>query len=127
MKTRTVKARLEFPNPDMKLLPEMYADVNIDIPLGEKLAVPESAVISTGTDDLVFVDKGGGNMEIRKVALGQKADGYYEVLRGLRDGEKVVSRANFLIDSESRIQAAVATWGEDSPGEGEHEGHQQGQ
>jgi len=67
-------------------------------------------------------------MEIRKVALGQKADGYYEVLRGLKDGEKVVSRANFLIDSESRIQAAVATWGEDSPGEGntgEHEGRGQ--
>lgn len=130
MKTRTVKARLEFPNPDMKLLPEMYADVNIDVPLGEKLTVPESAVISTGTDNLVFVDKGGGNMEIRKVALGQNADGYYEVLRGLKEGDKVVSRANFLIDSESRIQAAVATWGEESPGEGstgEHEGRQQGQ
>lgn len=121
MKTRTVKARLEFPNPDMKLLPEMYADVSIDIPLGEKLAIPESAVLRTGTEDLVFVDKGEGNMEIRKVALGQKAGGYYEVLKGLSEGDKVVSRANFLIDSESRIQAAVASWSE-----GENEGESMG-
>jgi multidrug efflux pump subunit AcrA (membrane-fusion protein) len=126
MKTRTAKARLEFPNSDLKLLPEMYADVNIDIPLGDKLTVPESAVLRTGEQDVVFVDKGGGNMEIRRVALGQKAGGYYEVLRGLSEGEKVVSRANFLIDSESKIQAAVAAWGEDG-GETDntdpHEGH----
>jgi RND family efflux transporter MFP subunit len=126
MKTRTAKARLEFPNAGMRLLPEMYADVNIDIPLGDKLSVPESAVLRTGEQDVVFVDKGGGNMEIRRVALGQKAGGYYEVLRGLSEGEKVVSRANFLIDSESKIQAAVAAWGEDG-GETDnmdpHEGH----
>ncbi|MGH7892074.1 MAG: efflux RND transporter periplasmic adaptor subunit, partial [Thermodesulfobacteriota bacterium] len=126
MKTRTAKARLEFANPGMRLLPEMYADVNIDIPLGDKLSVPESAVLRTGEQDVVFVDKGGGNMEIRRVALGQKAGGYYEVRRGLSIGEKVVSRANFLIDSESKIQAAVAAWGEDG-GETDnmdpHEGH----
>lgn len=126
MKTRTVKARLEFPNPDLKLLPEMYADVSIDIPIGEKLTIPDSAVLRTGAQDVVFVDKGGGNMEIRKVGLGQKSDGYYEVLRGLREGDMVVSRANFLIDAESKIQAAVASWGESSK-EGEdmksHEGH----
>jgi len=88
--------------------------------------VPVSSVISTGTENLVFVDKGEGHMDIRKVAVGQKADGYYEVLKGLSEGEMVVTRANFLIDSESRIQAAVATWGEDNPGDqnmGEHEGH----
>ncbi len=111
--TRTVKARLEFPNPDLKLLPEMYADVTLDIPIGEKLTIPNSAVLRTGKKDIVFVDKGNGNMEIRRVELGQKAGGYYEVLRGLKSGEQVVSRANFLIDSESKIQAAVATWGED--------------
>ena len=114
MKTRTAKARLEFPNPDMRLLPEMYADVSIDIPLGEKLTIPESAVLRTGAQDVVFVDKGGGNMDIRRVALGRKAGGYYEVLRGLSAGERVVSRANFLIDSESKIQAAVAAWEKDS-------------
>jgi multidrug efflux pump subunit AcrA (membrane-fusion protein) len=114
MKTRTAKARLEFPNPDMRLLPEMYADVSIDIPLGEKLTIPESAVLRTGAQDVVFVDKGDGNMDIRRVALGQKAGDYYEVLRGLSAGERVVSRANFLIDSESKIQAAVAAWEKDS-------------
>jgi multidrug efflux pump subunit AcrA (membrane-fusion protein) len=126
MKTRTAKARLEFPNPDMRLLPEMYADVSIDIPLGEKLTIPESAVLRTGAQDVVFVDKGDGNMEIRKVALGQKAGDYYEVRRGLSAGERVVSRANFLIDSESKIQAAVAAWAKDSveiENTEPHEGH----
>jgi len=111
--TRTVKVRLEFPNPDLKLLPQMYANVDLLIPLGEMLAVPESAVLRTGKKDLVFVDKGKGNMEIRRVQLGQKAGSYYEVLRGLSKGEEVVTRANFLIDSESQVQAAVATWGEE--------------
>lgn len=111
--TRTVKARLEFPNPDLKLLPEMYADVILNIPMGEMLTIPRSAVLRTGKKDIVFVDKGDGNIEIRRVQLGQKVGGYYEILRGLTKGEEVVSRANFLIDSESKVQAAVATWGEE--------------
>ncbi len=110
--TRTTKVRLEFPNPDLKLLPEMYANVELEIPLGEKLTVPASAVLQTGKQDVVFVDLGNGKMQIRKVELGQKIDEYYEVLRGLNEGETVVSRANFLIDAESKIQAAIATWGE---------------
>jgi membrane fusion protein, copper/silver efflux system len=113
-KTRTVKVRLEFPNPDLKLLPEMYANVNLVIPLGERLTIPDSAVLRTGKQDIVFIDRGEGNMEIRRVELGQKAGRYYEILRGLSNGDRVVSRANFLIDSESKIQAAVATWGEES-------------
>lgn len=111
--TRTVKARLEFPNPDLKLLPEMYADVTLEVPMGDKITIPASAVLRTGKKDIVFVDKGDGKIEIRRVELGQKAGSYYEVLRGLTKGEEVVSRANFLIDSESKVQAAVATWGED--------------
>lgn len=113
-KTRTIKVRIEFPNSDLKLLPEMYAKVQLEIPIGEKLTVPESAVLRTGKQDVVFLDKGEGNMEIRKVELGHESDEYYEVLRGLSEGEKVVSRANFLIDAESKVQAAVATWGENS-------------
>lgn len=116
MKTRTAKARLEFPNPDLSLLPEMYADVVIEAPIGERLAVPDSAVLRTGTSDVVFVSKGGGRMEIRAVELGAKAGGYYEVLGGLSDGELVVSRARFLIDSESKIQNAVASWQEEGGG-----------
>ncbi len=112
--TRTAKIRMEFPNPDLKLLPKMYANIKIEIPLGEKLTVPESAVLRTGKQDIVFVDRGGGNMEMRRVELGQKAEGNYEVLRGLKEGEMVVSRANFLIDAESKIQAAIATWGEET-------------
>lgn len=113
-KTRTVKVRLEFPNPGLKLLPEMYANVNLEIPLGDMLTIPASAILRTGKQDIVFVDKGEGNMEIRRVELGLKAGGFYEVLKGLKEGEKVVSSANFLIDSESKVQAAVATWNEDS-------------
>ncbi len=113
--TRTTKVRIEFPNPDLKLLPEMYANVEIEIPLGEKLTIPASAVLRTGKQDLVFVDMGEGKMQIRRVELGQKVDDYYEVLRGLNKGDAVVSRANFLIDAESQIQAAVATWGENPP------------
>lgn len=111
--TRTVKVRLEFSNPDLKLLPEMYADVILDIPVGQRLTIPASAVLKTGKNDIVFIDKGDGNLEIRKVELGQKAGNYYEVLKGLKNGDIVISRANFLIDSESKVQAAVATWGED--------------
>ncbi len=114
--TRTTKVRLEFPNPDLKLLPEMYANVDLKIPLGEKLTVPASAVLRTGKQDVVFVDLGEGKMQIRRVELGQKVDDYYEVLRGLNEGETVVSRANFLIDAESQIQAAIATWGEKPSG-----------
>ncbi len=112
--TITTKARLVFANPDLKLLPEMYANVEIDIPFGEKLTVPANAVLRTGKQDIVFVDKGGGNLQIRKVQIGHKAGEYYEVLRGLKQGEMVVSSANFLIDSESKVRAAVASWGEDS-------------
>lgn len=112
METRTAKVRMEFPNPDLKLIPGMYANVELEIPMGESLTVAESAVLRTGKQDIVFVDKGKGNMEMRRVELGHKTDGYYEVLRGLNEGEKVVSRANFLIDAESKIQAAVAVWNE---------------
>ena len=82
--------------------------------MGEKLTIPESALLRTGKQDIVFVSKGDGVMQIRNVMVGQKAGGYYEVMKGLNEGEEVVSRANFLIDSESKVQAAVATWGDDS-------------
>ncbi|MEQ9620121.1 MAG: efflux RND transporter periplasmic adaptor subunit [Deltaproteobacteria bacterium] len=117
MKTRTIKVRLEFPNPDLILLPQMYGDVTLEVPLGDKLTIPVSAVLRTGKQDIVFVDKGDGDIEIRKVEIGRKAEGYYEVLRGLAEGDRVVSRANFLIDSESKIQAAVASWGENNDGD----------
>jgi RND family efflux transporter MFP subunit len=108
--TRTMRVRLEFPNPDLKLKPGMYSNIEIQVPLGATLAVPESAVLRTGKRDLVFVDLGSGTMQLRQVQIGAKAGGYYEILKGLETGERVVSAANFLIDAESKVQGVEASW-----------------
>ncbi len=105
--TRTAKVRFEFPNPHGKLKPEMYANVEIKVQLGRKLAVPEGAIIDTGIRQLAIVDKGSGYFEPREVKVGVKVDNYYEVIKGLKAGEKVVTSANFLIDSESKLKEAV--------------------
>lgn len=106
-KTRTVKVRLEFANPDGLLKPEMYADVSLERPLGRVVTVPDSAVLSTGTRALVFVAKGAGRFEPREVRTGAKVDGYYEIREGIAPGDEVVTQGNFLIDSESRLRAAL--------------------
>jgi Cu(I)/Ag(I) efflux system membrane fusion protein len=102
-KTRTAKVRFDLPNPDFKLKPEMWANVELKIPLGRKLVVPEEAVMDSGTMQMVFVDRGQGHFESRHLQVGSKVQGYYEVLSGLKEGEKVVTSANFLIDSESKL------------------------
>jgi len=107
-KTRTVKVRLEFPNPAGALKPEMYADVEFKGSLGKALAVPESAVLSTGERTLVFVTDGKGTFEPREVTTGMKVRNYYEIKSGLSAGEKVATGANFLIDSESKLKAAIS-------------------
>ena len=109
-KTRTMRVRLEFANPDLRLKPGMYSTIEVQVPLGMRLAVPESAVLRTGTRDLVFVDLGSGQMQLRQVEVGTKAGGYYEILKGLQAGENVVSAANFLIDAESKVQGVEASW-----------------
>jgi multidrug efflux pump subunit AcrA (membrane-fusion protein) len=106
--TRTVSVRLELPNSDMALKPEMYADVLLETSLPDVVAVPEAAVLSTGTRSIVFVAREDGAFEPREVQVGTKTGGYWEVRRGLEAGEKVVTQANFLIDSESRLKAALA-------------------
>lgn len=107
-KTRTIRVRFEFPNtPGWKLKPEMFSNVEVRIKLGKRLAVPEEAVLDSGTRQIVFVAKGEGLFEPREVKLGTQVEGYYEVLSGLSKGEKVVTSANFLIDSESRLKAAM--------------------
>jgi Cu(I)/Ag(I) efflux system membrane fusion protein len=105
--TRTAKVRFEFRNPQGKLKPEMYANVEIKVHLGQKLAIPDGAIIDTGLRQLAIVDKGNGYFEPREVKVGSKMDGYYDVIKGLKAGERVVSSANFLIDSESRLKEAV--------------------
>jgi RND family efflux transporter MFP subunit len=107
-KTRTARVRFEFANPEFHLKPDMYADVNMEIPLGRALSVPRDVVLDTGTRKIVFVALGDGRFEPRDIAVGREAEGYYEVLGGLREGEEVVSNANFMIDSESRIKAALS-------------------
>jgi Cu(I)/Ag(I) efflux system membrane fusion protein len=109
--TRTAKVRYEFANPHGKLKPEMFANVEITVRLGDKLAVPEGAVIDTGVRKVVIVDRGSGYFEPREVRLGVKAGDVFEVLGGLKSGERVVTSANFLIDSESKLKEAVGGMG----------------
>ncbi len=107
--TRTVKVRIEVANPDGALKAEMYASVVIGAPVGgaQAIAVADSAVIEGGARRIVLIDRGEGRFEPREVRLGAKADGYYEVLEGLAGGERVVVAANFLIDAESNLKAAL--------------------
>jgi Cu(I)/Ag(I) efflux system membrane fusion protein len=105
--TRTAKVRFEIPNSHERLKPEMYANVEIKVHLGQKLAVPEGAIIDTGLRQLAIVDKGSGYFEPREVKVGAKVDNYYEVIKGLKSGERVVTSANFLIDSESKLKEAM--------------------
>ena len=107
--TRTAKVRIEVPNPDLLLKTDMYATVEIAAPAGSTpiLAVPDSAVLDTGTRQTVLIDRGEGRYEPRAVKLGARAGGYAAVLDGVREGEKVVTGANFLIDAESNLRAAL--------------------
>lgn len=105
--TRTTKVRIEIENPGGRLKPDMFADVTLDVDLGSALVVPESAIIDAGARKLAFVDMGEGRYEPREVTLGARADAGFVVLSGLTAGEKVVVAANFLIDSESSLRAAV--------------------
>lgn len=106
--SRTLEVRLETDNADLKLKPDMWATVEIEIAHGEKLAVPADAVINTGKRFIAFVDKGDGHLEPRELKLGVRTDEFVEVKSGLKEGEKVVLRALFLVDAESQLQAAVS-------------------
>ena len=114
--TRRGTVRLELDNPGHKLRPEMWADVEIEIPLGSKLVVPASAVIDTGKRFVAFVAAGGDRLEPRELRIGAKTSELWEVRQGLEAGEQVVNRALFLVDSESQLQAAISGIG----GAGEH-------
>lgn len=102
--TRTAKARFTVPNPGEKLKPQMYTEVEIRIDLGRKLAVPDDAVVDTGVRQIVYVDRGEGNFEPREVVLGARTEGFREVLRGIKAGEKVAASAAFLVDSEAQLR-----------------------
>ena len=104
---RTAKVRIDIPNPDFKLRPGMYANVELGMDMGEGLVVPASAVMPTGSREIAFVDKGGGKLEPRVVELGEQIGDHYEVKSGLAEGERVIASANFLIDAESKVQGAL--------------------
>ncbi|OGS24960.1 MAG: hypothetical protein A2314_07950 [Elusimicrobia bacterium RIFOXYB2_FULL_50_12] len=105
--TRSAKARIMAANPLGALRPESYLNVEINIPLGNRLVVPADAVMDTGTRHIVFVDKGDGGLEPREVSVGYMADDVYVIKSGVSEGESVVTNANFLIDSESRLKSSM--------------------
>jgi len=110
-KTRTAKVRLEFPNPKADLKPEMFGEVMLKTEAREGLRIPADAVIDSGTKKVVFVALGEGKLQPREVQVGPVTGEEVEVLSGLAAGEKVVTRANFLVDSESRLRASLAAMG----------------
>jgi RND family efflux transporter MFP subunit len=120
--TRTAQARIELANPGRLLKPEMYASVELEAAAGGPvLSVPASAVLRSGTRDVVLVEVAEGRFQPREVKLGLQSDDRAEVREGLAEGEKVVVSANFLIDAESNLRAALAGFGApptsgDSPG-----------
>jgi multidrug efflux pump subunit AcrA (membrane-fusion protein) len=106
-RSRTLKARMEIPNPGLLLKPEMYGEVTLSFGLGERLAVPETAVLPKGKKNLVFVETVPGTFTPTEVTLGIRSAGSFEVLSGLDQGDVVVTSANFLVDSESSLRAAL--------------------
>jgi Cu(I)/Ag(I) efflux system membrane fusion protein len=108
--TKTVKVRIEVPNPDgeIALKPDMYATVNLKSPLVvNAVAVPDEAIIRSGERNIVVVSLGGGYFDPREVKLGVAADGYVQILDGIKEGEHIVTSSQFLIDSESNLKAAI--------------------
>jgi len=111
--TRTGRIRVELPNPDELLRPEMYVDAEIETGTPDPvLAVPESAILDSGARQAVLIDKGDGRFEPREVKLGRRGGGYVEIAEGVTEGEAVVTSANFLIDAESNLKAALKGFAE---------------
>ena len=106
-KTRTAKVRFELDNADEKLKPDMYANVELRVHMGARLAIPQEAIIESGQKQVVFLHRGGGKLEPRLIKTGVKTGEWTEVLEGVNEGDHVVTSANFLIDSESRLKSVV--------------------
>ena len=118
MTTRTVRARLAFSNPGLKLTPGMFVNVALQVPQGKQLVIPASGVLQSGTRQVVFVNRGDGYLEPRDVELGTRSGDDFIVSKGLKEGEEIVTSANFLIDSESQLQAALGSFVPPPPGAG---------
>jgi Cu(I)/Ag(I) efflux system membrane fusion protein len=107
---RTTKVRVDLPNPDLQLRPGMYVNADLSVDLGEGLTIPINAVVPTGSRNLVFLDQGNGKLQPLFVQLGSQVGDTYQVLSGLKEGDRVVASANFLIDAESQVQGAVQSF-----------------
>jgi Cu(I)/Ag(I) efflux system membrane fusion protein/cobalt-zinc-cadmium efflux system membrane fusion protein len=118
MTTRTVRVRLAIANPGLKLKPGMFVNVDVKANLGRQLVVPASAVFQSGTRQLVFLNHGNGNLEPKEVATGPRVGDDLVVLKGLEAHQSIVTSANFLIDSESQLQAAAGSFVSPPPGTG---------
>ncbi len=118
MNTRTVRVRLVFPNPGLLLKPGMFVNVVLKMPMGKSLLVPASAVLQSGSRQIVFIDRGSGMLEPVNAELGPRYQDSFVVLKGLKNGDRVVTSANFLIDSESQLQAAAGAFTPPPPGAG---------
>ena len=106
--TRTVKLRVELDNRDLTLRPGMFASVELSSDLGKRLSVPKDAVLRSGTRNIVFVSPAPGSFEPREVELGLELPDRWEITKGLAEGENVLAAANFFIDAESKLKAALA-------------------
>jgi Cu(I)/Ag(I) efflux system membrane fusion protein/cobalt-zinc-cadmium efflux system membrane fusion protein len=118
MTTRTARVRLIFSSPNLTLTPGMFVNVALQVSLGNQLVIPVDGVLETGTKQIVFVDRGSGYLEPREVLLGLQAGDNYVVQKGLKEGERIVTSANFLVDSESQLQAAIGSFVPPPPGAG---------
>jgi RND family efflux transporter MFP subunit len=118
MAMRRARVRLEISNPELKLSLGMFVNVELRLPLGERLVIPASGVFQSGTRQIAFVDRGGGYFEPRDIEAGARAGDDFIVLKGLSAGERIVTSANFLIDSESQLAAALGSFAPPPPGAG---------
>jgi len=116
--TRTARVRMLFGNPGLQLKPGMFVNVSLEAPLGRQVAIPASAVLQSGTRQIVFVSRGDGYLEPREVQLGARSGDDFIVLKGLAAGDQVVTSALFLVDSESELQAALGSFAPPPPGAG---------
>jgi RND family efflux transporter MFP subunit len=118
MNTRTVRVRLVLPNPELKLKPGMYVNVVLKVPFGRQLVVPASAVFQSGAKQLVFINRGEGTLEPREIVTSARVGDEFIITNGLKANESIVTSANFLIDSESQLQAAAGAFVPPPPGAG---------
>jgi RND family efflux transporter MFP subunit len=116
--TRTAKVRVVFSNSKLQLKPGMFVNVSLKVPMGSQLVIPASGVLQSGAREIAFVERSDGYIEPREVQLGSRAGDDFIVLKGLKAGERIVTSANFLIDSESQLQAALGSFVPPPPGAG---------